>query len=572
MNHEPAQQQVERFVRRFEPSYRQLACYAALPLVLTPELVNYLRNQFLHSDVPWVAEADLLLSDLCNPVGYEQYAIEPAVRAYLLSEMETKIGRIQMQAVAKLLLRYIQQLAQANPETLLEKELEVQQWAAMVYLDDQRQSVVQQLASRYEACAAVGKINPDMARAVQSELDRLVRITQELSKQLEEYPGLVSYAKLLGRLLHEPEIVTPVELKKQFIVGGKELTIPSVLLPEVVPEPTFDDLLQTFEFEIVTIEEVEVREPVPSFPPPLKTKQFTIATITVETNDLQPFDFTVATIQKSPKNPIQWIIQRQQGSAYRFVETLSDGLRLEMVAIPGGSFLMGSPEDESERLNTESPQHEVTVSPFFMGRYPVTQAQWKSVAQMPQVERELNADPSSFKGNNRPVMFVSWHMAIEFCARLTNYTNRHYRLPSEAEWEYACRAGTTTPFHFGETITTELANYQDRGFYNAAPRGKDRIETTSVGRFGISNAFGLSDMHGNIQEWCADHWHRNYEGAPTDGSPWLEITNRKVNQGYIFRGGSWLNDLRDCRSASRRAHSPDFCGGGMGFRVCCSST
>jgi formylglycine-generating enzyme required for sulfatase activity len=577
MNHEPARQQVERFVRRFESSYRQLACYAALPLVLTPELVNYLRNQFLRSNVPWVAEADLLLSDLCNPVGYEQYAIEPAVRAYLLSEMETKIGRIQMQAVAKLLLRYIQQLAQANPETLLEKELEVQQWAAMVYLDDQRQSVVQQLASRYEACAAVGKINADMARAVQSELDRLVRITQELSKQLGEYPGLVSYAELLGRLLYEPGIVTPAELKEQFIVGGKELTIPSVLLPEVIPEPTFNDLLQTFEFEIVTIEEVEARNLVPSFPPPLKTKQFTIATITIETNSLQPFDFTVATIQRSPKKPRrnkeqEWIIQRQQGRAYQFIEVLGENLGLEMVAIPGGSFLMGSPSDEPARLDTESPQHEVTVAPFFMGRYPITQAQWKAVAAMPQVERSLKEDPSRFKDSNRPVGSISWHDAVEFCIRLTQYTNRSYRLPSEAEWEYACRAGTTTPFHFGETIATELANYngadKDNGSYNNGPKGIYRRETTPVDHFGLANALGLADMHGNVWEWCSDRWHDNYEDAPIDGSTWLSESNKM----YILRGGSWLGAPLRCRSAARNRNAPDVDLNYLGFRVCCSSS
>jgi formylglycine-generating enzyme required for sulfatase activity len=386
----------------------------------------------------------------------------------------------------------------------------------------------------------------------------------------ETQEAILPFAQITTTVLHNlggdyAELAQLVEAKAK--VRSESTPLSEVDAEE---ESSLGDFPSLEDFEFQTAQFVD-SEDAPIFPPVLQTKQFTIATITIETNALQLFNFTVATIQKNSKQPIQWIIQRNQDCAYRFIETLSDGLRLEMVAIPGGNFLMGSPEDEPERLDTESPLHGVTVSPFLIGRYPVTQAQWKAVAEMPQVKRELNADPSSFKGNNLPVMFVSWHMAIEFCARLTKYTNRHYRLPSEAEWEYACRAGTTTPFHFGETITTELANYQDRGFYNAAPKGKDRIGITSVGRFGISNAFGLSDMHGNIQEWCADHWHRDYEGAPADGSPWLDITNSKVNQGYIFRGGSWLNNPRDCRSASRHSHAPNFRSSSMGFRVCCAS-
>jgi formylglycine-generating enzyme required for sulfatase activity len=116
-----------------------------------------------------------------------------------------------------------------------------------------------------------------------------------------------------------------------------------------------------------------------------------------------------------------------------------------MVAIPGGQFLMGSPENEPERSNDESPQHTVTIQPFYMGKFPVTQAQWKAVAALPKVKIDLNPDPSYFKGANRPVENVSWDDAIEFCARLSNKTGKPYRLPSEAEWEYAARAGTTTP-------------------------------------------------------------------------------------------------------------------------------
>jgi hypothetical protein len=156
------------------------------------------------------------------------------------------------------------------------------------------------------------------------------------------------------------------------------------------------------------------------------------------------------------------VAQAETAYMQRISPDLGDGLRLELVRIPGGAFLMGSPEDEGE--NDERPQHSVTVPEFFMGKYAVTQAQWRTVAALPRVSRSLTAEPSQFKGDNRPVEQVSWHDAIEFCDRLTRLTGQRYRLPSEAEWEYACRAKTTTAFHFGTDLTPDLANYgKNRG-------------------------------------------------------------------------------------------------------------
>ena len=153
-----------------------------------------------------------------------------------------------------------------------------------------------------------------------------------------------------------------------------------------------------------------------------------------------------------------------------------------------------------------------------MGKYPVTQAQWRFVAaQLPQVNRELEIDPSRFKGDNLPVETISWLDAEEFCQRLSHHTGRLYRLPSEAEWEYACRAGTTTPFHFGETISPEFANYNGEYTYGNGEKGVYRKQTTPVGSFQVANPFGLYDIHGNVWEWCADDWHKNYQGAPSDG-------------------------------------------------------
>ena len=144
---------------------------------------------------------------------------------------------------------------------------------------------------------------------------------------------------------------------------------------------------------------------------------------------------------------------------------MGDGVTLEMVAIPGGTFIIGSPENEEGYHSSESPQHEVTVPPFFMGKYPVTQQQWRVVAALEKVNIDLKSDPSRFKGDNLPVERVSWNDAQEFCARLSRMANKTYRLPTEAEWEYACRGGTTTPFYCGETISTDLANYNGNYIY-----------------------------------------------------------------------------------------------------------
>jgi formylglycine-generating enzyme required for sulfatase activity len=268
------------------------------------------------------------------------------------------------------------------------------------------------------------------------------------------------------------------------------------------------------------------------------------------------------------------IIHREQQLAKYLTEDLGNGLNLVMAEIPGGSFTMGSSEGEERSRDSERPQHQVTIQPFYMGKYPITQSQWQSVANLAQVNRKLEPNPSWFKGGNRPVEKVSWYDAVEFCARLASVTKRDYSLPSEAQWEYACRAGTTTPFHFGETLTTDLANYNGEYTYGDGPKGRYREKTTEVGSFGVANAFGLYDMHGNVWEWCLDDWHSNYEGAPTDGSAWLDGNNNlSQRKGQaVLRGGSWFNNPGYCRSACRndliRAVRGDT-SYVIGFRVAC---
>ncbi len=261
------------------------------------------------------------------------------------------------------------------------------------------------------------------------------------------------------------------------------------------------------------------------------------------------------------------VFRRETKQARYFTETLGDGLGLDIVLVPGGTFLMGSPADEQERSKAEGPEHEVTMPAFFMGRYPVTQAQWRFVAGLPQVKEPLKPDPSNFKGNQYPVEQVSWYDAVEFCARLSAYTQRDYHLPSEAQWEYACRAGTTTPFYFGPILTTEVANYDGSRPYNDSPKGEYRKRTTPVDHFRLANAFGLCDMHGNVYEWCQDHWH-SYEGAPTDGNVW-EDDGAEKNKNRVRRGGSWDVDPRNCRSADRDYGDPRESYYTLGVRVVC---
>ncbi|WP_051470159.1 SUMF1/EgtB/PvdO family nonheme iron enzyme [Fischerella sp. PCC 9605] len=246
---------------------------------------------------------------------------------------------------------------------------------------------------------------------------------------------------------------------------------------------------------------------------------------------------------------------------------LGNQVILEMVQIPGGTFCMGAPPQEKDSDNSERPQHQVTISSFLMGKYPVTQVQWQAIASLPKVERNLDPKPSYFKGGDRPVEQVNWYDAVEFCARLSQKTGQEFRLPSEAEWEYACRAGTTTPFHFGETISSDLANYNCSYIYGSEDKGINRSETTPVGMFQVANAFGLYDMHGLVWEWCADTWHENYEGAPTDGSAWIDENQNDI-QNRLMRGGSWNNNPGKCRSATRSSYGvPDARKLNIGFRV-----
>ncbi|MDB9526270.1 formylglycine-generating enzyme family protein [Oscillatoria sp. CS-180] len=259
------------------------------------------------------------------------------------------------------------------------------------------------------------------------------------------------------------------------------------------------------------------------------------------------------------------VFKPETKTAHYFTEQLSDDVGLDMIWVPSGEFDMGSAEDDSEGYSDERPQHRVTVSGFFMGRYPVTQAQWRAVVAMPQQSQSLDPDPSNFKGDKHPVESVNWYNAVEFCDRLSQHIGRTYRLPSEAEWEYACRAQTLTPFYFGNQLTSDLANFAGSG---ESETGENREGTTPVDQYPYANGFGLSDMHGNVWEWCLDHWHDSYEGAPTDGSAWLD-EEAEEDKSRVFRGGAWDYDPWGCRSAYRVNLNPRGSNNVIGFRVLC---
>jgi formylglycine-generating enzyme required for sulfatase activity len=257
-----------------------------------------------------------------------------------------------------------------------------------------------------------------------------------------------------------------------------------------------------------------------------------------------------------------WEVQRQPLQLEGALEDLGGGVSLPLVRIPAGEFVMGSPDAEQGRSSDEGPQHRVRLREFWMGQTPITQAQWRAV---------MGTNPSEFKdqldSDQRPVERVNWREAMAFCRQLADRTGRDYTLPSEAQWEYACRAGTTSPFAFGGTITPELANYDGNYTYAGSPKGVYCEQTTAVGAF-PANAWGLQDMHGNVWEWCLDHWHGSYASPPGDGSAWVDSED-KNNAKRLLRGGSWDYVPGSCRSAYRSRSRPDYANNDVGFRVVC---
>jgi len=336
-----------------------------------------------------------------------------------------------------------------------------------------------------------------------------------------------------------------------------------------------------------------------SSPPPGKTwppdlEELSVEIATVQVEEIVQFEFETAKIEKDSKNNT-WVITKTTGTVWGYIETLSPLniqtasltpyaqaeqeldflIEIPMIEIKGGTFTMGSSKDEPESDSDERPQHEVRLGDFWIGQTPITQAQWRVVANYPPVnpDVEFKANPSDVEGENNPVEQVNWYEAKEFCDRLSAATGKVYDLPTEAEWEYVCRAGTTTPFSFGAMITTELANYNGNYPYNNGPKGEDRNKTTPVGTF-PANASGIYDMHGNVWEWCLDHWHDSYVDKPEElkqdgNAAWLYSDESKNR---LLRGGSWGDSAKNCRSACRSLNAPVRRSNNYGFRVVCRAS
>jgi formylglycine-generating enzyme required for sulfatase activity len=543
---------IDRFEQRFDLAHRKLAQYAALALVLTPELVSYLRDRFLRKVLPWVAEADVLLSDLCRPVGYEQYAMEPAVRSQLIQELEAEHPE-QVELIAQILLSYIQRLRETRHSFFSPLEQRNQQWSAMCFIAAHRGAVAEQVKAAFESVIeGIEGEEPQAAISGRSVLEQLVMIMEELAPRLVEYPELIRQAEQVTIALEDARSNNTRSLTQ--LIRGEAKSENKMGTTDHAPEIADYPALETFDIETVTIDETVTDEA-------SIYSQFEFQVATIEVRESEP-GLVRRVLRRSNKPEI--VIHKRSASAWQVVEPLGEGLDLEMVVIPGGKFLMGSPEDELDSYSDEQPQHEVIVPEFWMGKYPITQWQWHFVAGLPQVNRKIDRDPANFKEDRRPIEQVSWWDAVEFCDRLSKLTGRIYRLPSEAEWEYACRAGTTDPFHFGETIDALVANYAARKIYGKGRAGEYREQTNIVDSFEVANAFGLFDMHGNVWEWCADHWHDNYEGAPINGSAWLTDNE---NASRVRRGGSWIYHPRRSRSAARAPVSPVNRDNHVGFRI-----
>jgi eukaryotic-like serine/threonine-protein kinase len=252
-----------------------------------------------------------------------------------------------------------------------------------------------------------------------------------------------------------------------------------------------------------------------------------------------------------PKSPDTVTSAERVAPERQLAEQLAGGLTLPMVRIPGGTFLMGAPVSETGSHGNERPQRHVAVAPFCIGATTVTIAQWHAV--MGALPDGMRAVGAAFAASpSQPVVRVSCDEAEAFCQALSGRSGRPYRLPSEAEWEYACRAGASTPFAFGATITRASANF-------------DGSATIPVGSLGPPNGFGLFDMHGNVFEWCQDRWHGDYQGAPVDGSAWMNDADPRTR---VLRGGSWAHGASACRSAARMlSGEPRARSRKIGFRV-----
>lgn len=367
-----------------------------------------------------------------------------------------------------------------------------------------------------------------------------------------------------GAVFAKDRLATAAEMRNLL---RQTMTLPPVIHPEA--ETELETFVQPKRRIVIPLNSEEKNSPLPvsgeSYDPPPQSQP---------TGWLKNLSGQVASWLDQPSQSTSPPLRRTEppkgGTTNKvtngFTENLN-GVKLEMVYVPGGRFMMGG-----DKYDDEKPRHEVTVPAFYIGKFQITQAQWKAV-----MGAEKN--PSYFKGDNLPVENVSWNDAKKFCQKLSQLTGKTYRLPTEAEWEYACRAGTTGDYagkldemawygnNSGKTQIDALKLWNEDFSTYDQKLTKNGNQPHPVGQKS-PNAFGLYDMHGNVWEWCEDVWHDSYKGAPADGLAWLSggVSGRRV-----LRGGSWSVYQDDCRSADRFWYVPGNHYSDIGFRVVVSS-
>ena len=567
-------------------------CDYLLPIDYNPRLadhekraisVNFVRERLLKSG----ADNVILLLDACRTEGDRADGlgigdVQPGAITIFSCQRNRKayeIEALQQGAFTAALLEALQMPGERNCATVERLDLYLKRRVPQICKQHQKPeqvpaTYVEPRQKSYLILLPEFATDQDVAslrsEAQEAELEEMLEIAEQLwirviaATQGQDLKALQAYA----RVLKKKDNYRPQRVE---VVVDRSTTARSVAQPEtsVPPIPTPAPIAQ-----------LKLRVPPIPTPKPIAQLELRVPPIPVPKPIAQPeptpkpptFAFEVVTVDVTGKE-----IVRKAGSAIYFREDWGDGVTLDMVKIPSGSFKMGAPEEgfpgrkEAGTSDDEFPQHKVNVKEFWMGKFAVTQAQWKKIASLDQVNIELDPDPSDFKGANLPVESVSWHQAKEFCdrlSRLSQKTGKTYDLPTEAQWEYACRAGTTTPFHFGETITTNLANFDGGYSYGRASKGKYRRITIAVDSF-TPNAFGLYNMHGNVWEWCLDPWHSNYDGAPAHGGVW-NASNDSGSGLRLLRGGSWSDLPLNCRSANRHRYVPAGQSLNLGFRIVCS--
>ncbi len=271
---------------------------------------------------------------------------------------------------------------------------------------------------------------------------------------------------------------------------------------------------------------------------------------------------------RSRRSDVWQLFDTLEKKAPELPKLITNSLGLKLVLVPAGSFQMGTQHEEIGARENEWPRHEITLTqPFYLGVTPITQQQYARV--MGQNPARFHADNGG--GPDHPVENVTWEQAVDFCRRLSELpeekqAGRSYRLPTEAEWEYACRAGTDTPFSYGSALSSAQANCDGQFPYGGAPAGRAAQKTTRVGQFAPNN-FGLCDMHGNVWEWCADWLEARYY----EWSPRRDPAGPGEGRFRVLRGGSWKNHAVTCRAGYRNGLNPRLKDSATGFRVVCAA-